>query len=398
MPVAFFIGRGKRKGFLPQRTQRNTEVMRHVFIIIVLGLSSMAGAATYYVSSSGGSDSNNGTALATPWQTLSNHVNGGTFAAGDVIYLKRGDTWNEQLIAPSSGTSESPISFDAYGNGAPPVITAAAPIAFVSASWTYVSGSTWKATISSAIPSPTVNMVQFGTKYGRKQPYGSGCATSIVSKYDWCLSWPNLYVYSPAGTNPVVTYAGDGSVVPIIAQVAGLQMIYVNNKVWLTFQHIKVQNFDYVGVGVAGASDNLVFANMESDGMVPAGAMPLGFYVNATNPTNIQLLNDDGHLNYDGFRVDSTGAQTAVTVTNCRGYANRDSGLRDNTPGGNHVTYANSHFYGNNIAQFPTSDVIGGIAGSGNISSSVAPVVMNFNAYQARFSFTIDDVGFGAGY
>jgi hypothetical protein len=268
--------------------------MRHAFIILVLGLSSMAAGTTYYVSSSGGSDSNNGTSSATPWQTLSNHINGGTFSAGDVIYLKRGDTWNEQLIPPSSGSSGNPISFDAYGSGAPPVITAAAPIAFVSASWSPVSGNTWKATISSAIGSPTVNMVQFGTKYGRKQPYGSGCATSIVGKYDWCLSWPSLYVYSPAGTNPVVTYAGDGSVVPIIAQVAGLQMIYVNNKVWLTFQHIKVQNFDYVGVGVAGAADNLVFANMESDGMVPAGALPFGFYVNATNPTNIQLLNDEG--------------------------------------------------------------------------------------------------------
>jgi len=28
-------------------------------------------------------------------------------------------------------------------------------------------------------------------------------------------------------------------------------MIYINNKTWLTLQHIKVQNFDYVGVGVA---------------------------------------------------------------------------------------------------------------------------------------------------
>src|ERR1019366_354690 len=39
---------------------------------------------------------------------------------------------------------------------------------------------------------------------------------------------------------------------------------------------------------------NLVFANMEADGIVPFGATPLGFYVNATNPANIQFLNDEG--------------------------------------------------------------------------------------------------------
>ena len=371
--------------------------MRHAFVIFVLGLSSMAAAANYYVSSSGGSDSNSGTTPATPWKSLSNHVNGGSFSAGDVIYLKRGDSWNEQLIPPSNGTSGNPISFDAYGIGPAPVITAAAPIAFMSSSWTYISGSTWRATMATAISSPVVNEVQFGNQYGRKQPYGSGCATTIVSKYDWCLSWPNLYVYSPAGTNPVVTYATDGSIVPIIGQTAGLQMIYVNGKSWLTLQHIKVQTFDYVGVGVAGGADNLVFANMESDGMVPAGTVPLGFYVNATNPTSIQFLNDDGHLNYDGFRVDSAGAATAVTVTNCRGYANRDAGLRDNTPGANHVTYSYSHFYGNNIAQLPTSDVLGGIAGIGNLASTIAPLVTNFNLYPARLSFTVDDVGSQSG-
>jgi hypothetical protein len=58
-----------------------------------------------------------------------------------------------------------------------------------------MSGSTWKASILSGIGSPTVNMVQFGSLYGRKRPYGSGCASSITSKYDWCLSWPYLYVY-----------------------------------------------------------------------------------------------------------------------------------------------------------------------------------------------------------
>ena len=306
------------------------------FVVSFLAMTGGASATTYYVSSSSGNDSNNGTLPATPWARLGVHVNGGTFNPGDVIYLKRGDTWNEQLVPPSNGSSGSPIQFDAYGTGSAPVITAAAPIAFASGSWTYVSGSTWSATIATTIPSATADMVRFGNVYGMKRT--GSCASVIASKYDWCVSWPTLYVYSPTGVNPTATYAAEGSIVPIIGTPTGLQMIYVNGKTWLTFQHIKVQTFDYVGVGVAGAADNLVFANMESDGMVPYGTTPHGFYVNATNPTNIQLLNDDAHLNYDGFHF--SGAATAITVTNCRAYANRDAGLKDTSSPPRYSRYA----------------------------------------------------------
>ena len=368
------------------------------FLLCIAFVSVCANATSYYVSASSGSDGNPGT-QAQPFQTLAK-VNGLTLYAGDSVYLKRGDTWNEPLIPPSSGTNGSPITFDAYGSGPAPVITAASPIGFVSGSWTFVSGNTWKAQILTNLPvaGATVNVVQFGKLYGRKQPYGSGCATSIVSKYDWCLSWPWLYVYSGnASTNPVTTYAADGSVVPIVAQTAGLAMISVAEKSWLTFQHIKVQAFDYAGVMVTGAADNLVFANMEVDGMVPYGTTPLGFYVNATNPASIQFLNDDADLNYDGFRFDGTAR--GITVTNCRAYANRAAGLVDNT---GKATYSYSHFYGNNVAQLIPSDVIGGIGGSGNVGlaslsantySTQAPVVTNFATYPARFSFTVDDVG-----
>lgn len=375
---------------------------------MVVALTASGFAAQYYVSPSG-LDSNSGTSAAAPWRTLA-QVNGSTFDSGDTIYLQRGGVWNESLIPPSSGGNGNPITFDAYGTGPAPVITAAAPISFVSGSWTYVSSNTWKATMTSTIASPTVNMVQFGSMYGRKQPYGSGCAGSIVSKYDWCLAWPYLYVYSPVGANPFSTYSTDGSIVPIIAQASGLAMISIVNKTWLTFQHIKVQNFDYMGVSVSGSSDHLVFANMESDGIVPYGTTPSGFDVNVSSGfgTSIQFLNDDAHLNYDGFKVD---AASAVAVTNCRGYANRDTGVKDSTVSGTVVTVSYSHFYGNNVAQVGTDDVWNGVIGIGNIalvcsvtpsgiricSSSAAPVVTNFLTYPARFSMTVDDVGSSRG-
>lgn len=272
--------------------KKRTDIFAAFLVAILVAIGGTARAATYYVSSSAGNDSNNGTSPATPWATLRTHVNGGSFNPGDVIYLKRGDTWNEQLIPPSNGLSGSPIQFDAYGTGAAPVITGAAPIAFATGSWTYDSGNTWRATIATTITSATADMVRFGNVYGAKRT-GASCASVITSKYDWCVSWPILYVYSPAAVNPTTTYAAEGSIVPIIGTPTGLQMVYVNGKSWLTFQHIKVQMFDFVGVGVAGAADNLVFANMESDGMVPYGTTPHGFYVYAANPANIQFLNDE---------------------------------------------------------------------------------------------------------
>lgn len=80
---------------------------------------------------------------------------------------------------------------------------------------------------------------------------------------------------------------------------------------------------------MAGAADNLVFANMEADGRVPAGTTPHGFYVNASSGygTNIQFFNDDANSNYDGFHFDGTAP--GITVTNCRGYGNRDAGLKE---------------------------------------------------------------------
>lgn len=359
--------------------------MRHIFIILLLGISSVASGTTYYVSSSTGADTNSGTSTATPWKTLNQVNNFGSFAGGDVILFKRGDTWNESLVPPTSGTAGSPIAFDAYGFGGAPVFTAAIG-SLPGTGWTTVTGTVQKTDLTNyglaapSISNPTVNYVEFGNLYGRKQPAGSGCSGAIVSKYDWCLLWPYLYVFSTTN-NPVTYYGVDTPIVPVFSQSAGLNLIYVNGKSWLTFQHIKLQNFDYMGVGVAGAADNLVFANMESDGMIPAGTTPLGFYVNATNPASIQFLNDDAQMNYDGFRVDSTGSATAITVVNCRGYANRDAGLKDNTPGANHVPYSYSHFYGNNVAQLIAGDVVGGIAGSGNVPSSIAPVVTNFGTY-----------------
>lgn len=76
----------------------------------------------FYVDSLSGDDTSSGQSPQYPWKTLS-RVNAETFAAGDAIYLKAGDSWNdEQLFPQGSGAPGAPIIVSRYGSGSDPVI------------------------------------------------------------------------------------------------------------------------------------------------------------------------------------------------------------------------------------------------------------------------------------
>ncbi|MGH6846759.1 MAG: hypothetical protein ACREC0_04755 [Methylocella sp.] len=107
-------------------------------------LSALVGPAisttVFYVAAAGSDTLNNGTSPSTPWQTLA-HVRLQTFAAGTSVLLNRGDVWREQLFI-SSGSSGTPIVYDAYGTGPNPIIQPSASAALTS-QWTNVGGNVW---------------------------------------------------------------------------------------------------------------------------------------------------------------------------------------------------------------------------------------------------------------
>ncbi len=74
----------------------------------------------YYVDSVGGSDSNSGTAMSSPWKTLTN-VNSRTFSPGDAVNFKRGSFWSGGLMIRSSGVQGKPITYRDYGTGTAPI-------------------------------------------------------------------------------------------------------------------------------------------------------------------------------------------------------------------------------------------------------------------------------------
>lgn len=79
---------------------------------------------TYYVSSSSGSDSNDGLSESTAFQSISK-VNALSLTAGDSVLFKKGDTFQGNLVLSGlAATSSNPIIFADYGSeSAKPILT-----------------------------------------------------------------------------------------------------------------------------------------------------------------------------------------------------------------------------------------------------------------------------------
>jgi hypothetical protein len=135
-------------------------------LTILLFLSLNARSTTYYVSFNGGDDSRSAAqaqSSASPWKTIAK-VNAmqSTFAPGDSILFKRGDTWvGEMLVPAKNGTSGSPIVYGAYGTGDNPKFSGGATIA----SWTSLGGNLYVSTSAvstlSSVNILTINGVPF---------------------------------------------------------------------------------------------------------------------------------------------------------------------------------------------------------------------------------------------
>jgi parallel beta-helix repeat protein len=125
-------------------------------LIIILSLSVFgcikASATNYYFSNSTGLDSRNSTEAqnsTTPWQTLSKLQTvwlAGTFAPGDSILFKRGETFYGTIAIGESGTEVLPIVVGAWGTGADPVFTG-----LVSLSWSNYETNKWRSQALSGV-------------------------------------------------------------------------------------------------------------------------------------------------------------------------------------------------------------------------------------------------------
>lgn len=104
---------------------------------------SLCFGVTYYVSANG-NDNNTGTSTTSAWRTISK-VNSRTLVAGDVVLFERGGTYRGNLTINQSGTSTSPITISAYGNGEMPTFLGSQQVT----GWTIHQGNIWKTQLTS---------------------------------------------------------------------------------------------------------------------------------------------------------------------------------------------------------------------------------------------------------
>lgn len=94
------------------------------FVLLVNGARAEPAApagTTYYVSSTAGDDSAQGTSEVAPWRTLE-RASAHNYAPGDRLLLRSGERFIGQLRIRSSGGPGKPFRIGCYGDGARPVI------------------------------------------------------------------------------------------------------------------------------------------------------------------------------------------------------------------------------------------------------------------------------------
>ena len=95
--------------------------LHSVYLVLpALLLSHILCATNYYISNSSGNDNNSGLNANNSWKNIS-MIDNRVFYAGDRIYLKRGDVWNNvDIELKGSGSPNNLVRLGAYGSGNKP--------------------------------------------------------------------------------------------------------------------------------------------------------------------------------------------------------------------------------------------------------------------------------------
>ena len=156
-------------------------------LVIIASAPGISAGTTYYVSSTGGNDANEGRAKASPWRTIA-RVNRQALSPGDFVLFRRGDLWRETLRPVSSGSDLAPITFGAYGRGAQPVIAGS----------DLVPPSSWKR--EKAGPHLLSGLAKPASVWraGNRLPEVPG-NLCLREKSGWCWLASQLYLWSDSG-------------------------------------------------------------------------------------------------------------------------------------------------------------------------------------------------------
>jgi len=122
--------------------------MKKYLILLILFLHFQStNANNYYLSSSSGSDLNDGKTLNTAWQSFTKLKSVlPALQPGDSVLFKCGDAFSGQLVLTKSGNAAKNIYFGSYNSGKKPVISGTVSVK----NWTQTSTNIWEATCAEA--------------------------------------------------------------------------------------------------------------------------------------------------------------------------------------------------------------------------------------------------------
>ena len=195
--------------------------LRILFFALPMLMVASAQAATYYVDAERGNDTNRGMSATAAWRTIG-RVNQEKFRPGDIVLLRRGQTWREQLNLQASGEAQLPITIDAFGEGALPEISGAdiAPAEGWAACQS-CGANVWQVGIGTQ---PNVVLLD-GTKGNKK-----GTSEDVKNSNDWNWTAGTLYVYADVDPRRAFSKRGvEVGVRPIGINVTGLSYITIKN-------------------------------------------------------------------------------------------------------------------------------------------------------------------------
>jgi hypothetical protein len=278
-------------------------------------------ANTYYVSNSG-NDTNTGQ-LGSPWQTLI-RVNSATFQAGDQILFERGGTFYGSLTIKQSGNSANPITLDAYGSGANPVITGFTNVT----AWTSLGGNLWEST-STVSTLGNCNMVSINsvnTEMGRFPK-----STAANGGYLTYQSHSVATSITSSDLTGTPNWTG--------AELVIRNQAYHLNRATVISQTAGTLNFNSIGDSITNGN-GFFFQNddrcltQQNDWRFNSSTQKLIMY-STTTPVNVKVASVENLITIDGnyiaisnidfiganacaiWKQPNTGYKTGISVTNC---------------------------------------------------------------------------------
>ena len=242
----------------------------------------------FYIDASSGDDTNAGTSDCEPWQTLAKASNS-SFSPGDTIYLKRGETWFEQL-----SLSNSNVSIDAYGNGSLPTIDGSV----IAENWSNEGNGIYSSHLAHDSTEGLGNISEDGVMMAFVA-WAGDAATTLESAADGSFSYDYFAqtIYIKSNTDPSVKLYRASK------KFFGIRAIDINN---ITIENIHITRFSLHGIEFKNCRGCAV-----SNSQVDNGG---GTVITIVGPENTNYLYAGNGIEF-GLSSTETSIDT-VTVSN----------------------------------------------------------------------------------